>query len=107
MLHIASSSPPYHQNVARNHLARLRRAAKARGFRILRDGCGGFSLIDVKVEPPRPLLGCDHQQLWVIEQVILTPLPELPPRRKRMARHPAGDSFLSLVEMLKAQGGAS
>jgi hypothetical protein len=101
--------------------------AKKRGFRILRDGCGGFSLIDVKVEPPRPLLGCDHQQLWVIEQVVLTPLPEPPLRRKRIAR-PEGStsvveavasakveapahaqahhSFLALVEALKARGGA-
>src|SRR5262249_25022375 len=68
-----------------NQLSKLRYRAKRHGLRILRDGCGGFSLIDVKVEPPRPLLGCDHQQLWVIEQVILTPLPEPPPRRKRMA----------------------
>jgi hypothetical protein len=119
------------QVTPRNQLAKIRRAAKRRGFRILRDGCGGFALIDVKVEPPRPLLGCDHQQLWVIEQLILTPLPEPPPRRKRMARPAptiatadpiqatapveaaspahgqAHHSFLSLVEALRAQGGAS
>jgi hypothetical protein len=66
--------------------------------------------------------------LWVIEQVILTPLPEPPPRRKRMARPSepaptvqmavpvetaapahaqAHHSFLSLVETLRARGDAS
>src|SRR6516165_5536698 len=74
------------QVTLQKQLAKIRRQARKRAFRVLRDGCGCFSLIDIKVEPPRPLLGLDHVPLWVIEQVVLTPLPEPPPRRKRMAR---------------------
>ena len=74
------------QVTLQKQLAKIRRQARKRAFRVLRDGCGCFSLIDIKVEPPRPLLGCDHQQLWTIEQVILTPLSEPPPRRRQMAR---------------------
>jgi hypothetical protein len=109
-------------------LVKIRYQAKKRGFRVLRDGCGCFSLIDTRVEPPRPLVGLDHVPLWVIEQVIATPLPEPPPRRKRTARPSesapviqavasaeitapahaqAHHSFLSLVEALRTRGGAS
>ena len=119
------------QVTSRSQLAKIRREAKKRGFRVLRDGTGNFSLINVKVEPPRPLLGLDHVPLWVIEQVIFTPLPEVPPRRKRMAcptmtvtavpivqaatpvemeapaHAQAHHSFLSLVEALRAKGAAS
>jgi hypothetical protein len=85
-------------------------------------------VIDTKIEPPRPLVGLDHVPLWVIEQVIATPLPEPPPRRQRTA-HPveptpiveavapvvaetparaqAHHSVLALLEVLKARGGAS
>jgi hypothetical protein len=92
-------------------LSKIRYQAKKRGFRVLRDGCGCFSLINTKVEPPRPLIGVDHVPLWVIEQVIFTPLPEPRPRRKRsngapQASHPAATSFTHLVDLLKAQGGA-
>jgi hypothetical protein len=100
----------------RNNLARIRRQAKRRGFRVLRDGTGNFTVISTAIEPPRPLVGLDHVPLWVIEQVVLTPLPEPPPRR-RMARlaeptnaeapTEAGHPFRSLVEALKAAGGVS
>jgi hypothetical protein len=111
-----------------NSLSKLRYQARKRGLRVLRDGCGCFSVISTKIEPPRPLVGLDHVPLWVIEQVITTPLPESPPRRKRTARPvkptpiieavapvvaetPAHaqphHSFLALVEALKARGGAS
>ena len=118
MLQIASSTS----------LSKIRYRAKRRGFRVLRDGCGCFTLIDTKVEPPRPLVGLDHVPLWTIEQIILTPLPEPPPRRKRMARlaepaptvqavasieatpapahAQAHHSFLSLIETLRMRGGA-
>jgi len=103
-------------------LSKIRYQAKKRGFRVLRDGCGCFSLINIKVEPPRPLIGVDHVPLWVIEQVISTPLPEPKPRRKRMARlaEPAPvveeahaqachgqAAFRQLIELLQARGGAS
>src|SRR5215472_10105371 len=76
------------QLISRSSLAKTRRRAKARGFRVLNDGCGCYSVIDTKIEPPRPLVGLDHVPLWVIEQVITTPLPEPPPRRQRMAPRP-------------------
>ena len=84
MLHLSPLPPS--DNGERKTLAHIRYRAKKRGFRVLRDGCGCFSLINIKVEPPRPLIGVDHVPLWVIEQVISTPLPEPKPRRKRMAR---------------------
>jgi hypothetical protein len=100
-----------------NRLAKIRRHAKRRGFRILRDGTGAFSVIDTRIEPPRVLLGLDHAPLWAIEQAILAPLPEPPPRRKRMVRlveppntaapTEAGHPFRVLVDTLKAGGGAS
>jgi len=116
------------QVTSRNSLAKTRRRAKARGFRVLRDGCGCYSVIDTKIEPPRPLVGLDHVPLWAVEQILLTPLPEPPPRRERTARPvkptptveavapvvaeapphaQAHHSFLALVEALKARGGAS
>jgi hypothetical protein len=127
MLHIACPLPTNNQNLDRNELARIRRQARKRGFRVVQDRCGGYSLIDVKVEPARPLLGCDHQQLWVIGQVLAVPLPEPPPRRRRMARlaeptpiveeAPASAqanhgqvsyerSFQQLIRLLQEQGGA-
>ena len=93
-------------------LVKIRYRARKRGFRVLQDGCGCFSVIDTKIEPPRPLLGLDHVPLWVIEQVITTPLPEPKPRRRRnggtphQASHPAAASFTRLVDLLKTQGGA-
>jgi hypothetical protein len=109
-----------------NSLSKLRYQARKRGFRVLRDGCGCFSVISTQIEPPRPLVGLDHVPLWVVEQVIATPLPEPPPRRQRTVRPvtpiveavapvvaeapahaQAHHSFLALVEALKARGGAS
>jgi hypothetical protein len=95
-------------------LAKLRRQAKKRGLRVLRDRCGNFTVVSACIEPQRPLLGLDHAPLWAVEQAIFTPLPEPPLRRKRMPRPvepaptaQAHHSFLTLVEALKAQGGAS
>ena len=109
MLHITPLPPS--DNGARKTLAKIRRLAKkrGRGFRVLRDGTGNFSVISTQTEPPRPLLGLDHVPLWVIEQVVATPLPEPRPRRKPMAAAPTAkaDQFLTLVEALKAQGRAS
>jgi hypothetical protein len=116
------------QLTSRNQLSKIRRQAKRRGFRVRQDGTGNFTVIATQIEPPRPLVGLDHVPLWVIEQVVLTPLPEPPPRRKRMARPTepaptvqvtmpaepeapahaqAHHSLLRLVEILKARGGAS
>jgi hypothetical protein len=110
-------------------LSRLRYQAKKRGLKIRADGTGNFTVICTRTEPPRPLVGADHIPLWVAEQIVLTPLPEPPPRRKRMARlaptiatadpiqttapvetappahGQAHHSFLSLVEALRTRGG--
>ena len=103
-------------------LSKIRYRAKKRGLKIRADGTGNFAVISIQTEPPRPLVGLDHVPLWVIEQVILTPLPEPKPRRKRnggsqrkhhddhrarddhQASHPAAASFTHLIDLLKAQG---
>jgi hypothetical protein len=105
MLHISPLPPS--DNGERKTLAHIRYRAKKRGLRILRDGTGNFSVNSTQTEPPRPLLGLDHVPLWVIEQVILTPLPEPRPRWTRMATAPTAkaDHFLALVEALKGPGG--
>jgi len=114
------------QVTSRSSLAKTRRRAKARGFRVLKDGCGCYSVIDTKIEPPRPLVGLDHVPLSTIERIIATPLPKPPPRRQRMARPvepttvstmpvvaeapadaQARHPLLALMEVLKARGGAS
>jgi len=114
MLYIASSSPPCHQNVVeRTRLARVRRVAKKRGLRILKDWTGRYNLVDTHVEPPRALVGLEHASLSDIEAAVFTPLPPPRPPRKRnggapqQASHPAAASFTRLVDLLKAQGGAS
>ena len=114
MLHLTS----------KKHLSKIRRQAKKRDLRILRDGCGNFTVISTHTEPSRPLLGLDHVPLWAVERAVATPLPEPPPRRKPMARPTepapavptappvaveapahaqAHHSFLSLVEALRAR----
>jgi hypothetical protein len=99
------------QVTPQNRLAKLRRQAKKRGLRVLRDRCGGFTVVSACTEPQRPLLGLDHVPLWTVEQALAAPLPEPPPRRKRMPRPvepvptpQSGHSFLSLVEVLRTGG---
>jgi hypothetical protein len=104
-------------------LSKIRYRAKKRGLKIRADGTGNFAVISIQTEPPRPLVGLDHVPLWVIEQVISTPLPEPKPRRRRMARlaeptpvveeipAPAQachgqEAFRRLVDLLQARGGA-
>jgi hypothetical protein len=88
-------------------LSRLRYQAKKRGLKIRADGTGNFTVICTQTMPPRPLVGADHIPLWVVEQIILTPLPEIPPRRRRnggalhQADHPATTSFTRLVDLLQ------
>ena len=117
---IGGPSPSDNQNVERNHLARIRRQAKKRGHRVLKDWTGEYSLVDANVEPPRALAGLEHASLEAIEVAVTTPLPPPRPPRKRpaMARledngspqpsqapHPAAANFTSLVDFLK--GGAT
>ena len=102
MLHLSS----------RSSLSKIRYQAKKRGLRVRADGTGNFTVFCTRTEPPRPLVGADHIPLWCVEQIILTPLPEVPPHRRRndgaphQASHPAAASFTRLVDLLKTQGGA-
>ena len=72
----------------RNHLAKLRRQARKRGFRVLKDWQGTFSLVDTKIEPQRALLGLAHVPLEEIATAVLAPLPERSPRRRRIVPNP-------------------
>src|SRR5262245_57082767 len=116
MLHIASVLPPHNQNVERKRLARIRRQARKRGCRVLKDWTGQWNLVDTHVEPPRALAGLEHVSLSDIETAVTTPTPPPRPPRKRppverlteppaspasQANHPAAASFTNLVELLK------
>jgi hypothetical protein len=81
--HIASSPPSCHQILDRNRLARVRRAARKRGFRIRKDWSGGFNLITANTVPPRALAGLEHVSLSEIEAAVCTPLS--PPKPVRIA----------------------
>jgi hypothetical protein len=112
--HIGPPPPSNNQNLERNHLARVRRRARQRGLRILKDFTGRYNLVDTHVEPPRALAGLEHSSLDVIENALAVPLPPpRPPRKPQMARlegngssqpsqasHPAVSSFSVLVEDL-------
>jgi hypothetical protein len=93
MLQITSPTTPCKNSQSRL-LARLRRMAKARGFRIRKDWSGVWSLVDARIEPPRALVGLFHVSLPKIEAALLTPLP--PPRVRKPkpvveASHPTGN----------------
>jgi hypothetical protein len=68
-----------------NYLARLRRLARARGFRILKDWTGAFSLVDARIAPQRALDGLVHVPLAVIGVALITPLPTPKPKRAKPA----------------------
>src|SRR5262245_1030587 len=68
-----------------NYLARLRRYARARGFRILKDWTGTFSLVDARIAPQRALDGLVHVPLATIGVALTTPLPAPKPKRPRRA----------------------
>jgi hypothetical protein len=107
-------------------LSKIRYRAKKRGLRVRADGTGNFTVFCIRTEPPRPLVGADHIPLWCVEQVVCAPLPERPPRRRRMARlaEPAPvveevapalapaqaghgqEAFRRLIELLQTRGGA-
>ena len=72
------SPAPYN---AKRHLARLRRIAKRRGFKVLGDWSGFWSLVDTRIEPPQALLGLFQVSLNEIGVVLSTPLP--PPKTRK------------------------
>jgi hypothetical protein len=115
MLQVSIHSP-LHKST---HLARLRREARERGFRILKDWSGRWSLVDARIEPQRALFGLLHVPLHRIEAALAAPLPAPKPRRRRTITVPAATAtdgppdaeadhpLLALVEALKAAGSAS
>ena len=80
MLYLAPASPT--RNDDRNALARLRRLARERGLRILKDWTGTWSLVDAKIEPQRALVGLVHVSLAKIEAELGRPLPA--PRQRSL-----------------------
>src|SRR5262245_11335350 len=92
---IASPPSPDNQNVDRNRLARIRRQARKRGHRVLKDWTGSYSLIDAYVEPPRALAGLEHASLSDIETAVFTPLPPPRPPRKRPPDGTPGRKWLA------------
>jgi hypothetical protein len=65
------------------YLNRLRRYARARGFRILRDWTGAYSLVDARIAPQRALDGLVHVPLATIGVALTAPLPAPKPKRVR------------------------
>jgi hypothetical protein len=89
-----------------NLLMRLRRLARKRGFRILRDWQGTFSLVDTRIEPPRALSGLTHVPLAVIGEAVLAPLP--PPKLRRAIKPaPKPMTVSELMATFGANGNAS
>jgi isopenicillin N synthase-like dioxygenase len=78
-----STHPHSDKSEHRTHLARLRREARQRGFRVLKDWSGRWSLVDARIEPQRALFGLLHVPLLKIECALATPLPAPKPRRRR------------------------
>jgi hypothetical protein len=67
------------------YLNRLRRYARARGFRILKDWTGAYSLVDARIAPQRALDGLIHIPLTTIGIALTTPPPAPKPKRVRRA----------------------
>jgi hypothetical protein len=88
------------------YLNRLRRHARARGFRILKDWTGIYSLVDARIAPQRALDGLTHVSLAAIGTALATPLP--PPKPKPARRATPVEPMARLVETLTARtnGGA-
>jgi hypothetical protein len=121
MLQISTHPDPY-KSEQRTYLARLRREARQRGFRILKDWSGRWSLVDARIEPQRALFGLLHVSLQKIEIALATPLSARKPRRRRTITVPtttatapdgtpdstkADHPLLALVEILKTARGQS
>jgi hypothetical protein len=81
------------------YLNRLRRYARARGFRILRDWTGTYSLVDARIAPQRALDGLVHVPLATIGVALTAPLPTPKPKRAIGPIHPP---FADLVARIQA-----
>jgi hypothetical protein len=110
MLQITPPTTPC-KNTEKRKLARLRRLAKPRGFRVLKDWSQTWFLVDAKIAPPRALIGLFHVSLSKIETALLTPLP--PPQACRAAAEadqPPADGapeITTVTDLFMRLGGAS
>jgi hypothetical protein len=86
------------------YLNRLRRYARARGFRILRDWTGTYSLVDARIAPQRALDGLVHVPLATIGIALSTPLPG--PKPKRVRRTTIVEPMARLVEAMNSKAAA-
>jgi hypothetical protein len=93
-----------HPEKSQSYLNRLRRYARARGFRILKDWTGTYSLVDTRVEPQRALDGLVHVPLAVIGVALTTPLPV--PKPKRVRRAAVVEPMARLVEAMNSKAAA-
>jgi hypothetical protein len=108
MLYITNEPPNATPNNDDNKrkLARLRRAAKERGFRILKDWTGAYSLVDAT--PPQTLIGLFQVSPEQIGAALSKPLA--PPKtraRKPTAVTNRSPEIEQLFQKLRTEGGAS
>ena len=75
-----STATPYNP---KRHVARLRRVARRRGFRVLKDWTSTWSLVDTRIAPPRALIGLWQVGLDEIDEALSLPLPTPKPRIRR------------------------
>jgi hypothetical protein len=87
------------------YLNRLRRQARARGFRILKDWTGIYSLVDARIEPQRALDGLVHVPLAAIGVALMTPLPA--PKPKRVRRATVVEPMARLVEAMNSKAASA
>ena len=73
-----SSSSPHNPKC---RLRQLRRIAKRRGFRVLKDWTNSWSLVDTRIAPPRALVSLWQVDLDEIDLALTTPLPPPPNSR--------------------------
>jgi hypothetical protein len=102
MLYITNPAPnatPPNDN--KRQLARLRRAAKAQGFRILKDWTGAWSLVDTKIPPPQALVGLFHVSLEQIEVALSAPLPPPKTRTRKPAVANGSPQIAELFQKLR------
>ena len=111
MLYITNEPPnatPNNDDNNKRKLARLRWAAKERGFRILKDWIDAYSLVDARIAPPQALIGLFQVSPEQIGAALSKPFP--PPKtraRKPTAVANRSPEIEQLFQKLRTEGGAS
>jgi hypothetical protein len=78
----------------KHYLAWLRRIAKRRGLRILKDWSGYYSVIETKVQPPSALMGLWQVSLNEIDTALSAPAPVL----RRTSKPVSADTWQEFAE---------